>query len=60
MLMMTTNNTPKKSYSKPVFKLVKVDTELSLAMYTGTPPGDPTGIGTAPGYVQKAIGILIR
>jgi hypothetical protein len=52
----------KKSYKKPILSVVKVDSELSLAMLSD-PPGDPTtpsGLGTMPGYVQKGIKFLIR
>lgn len=53
----------KKSYTKPSLNVVKVDTELSLVMVSDPPldPGaGPSGIGTGPAFVQKAINILIR
>ena len=49
----------KKAYQRPTLEIVAIDSDLSLAMVSD-PPGDPTGIGIAPGYVQKGIKFLIR
>ena len=53
----------KKTYKRPSLNKIILDSDLSLVMNSQDPPNDPTGpsgIGTGPAFVQKAIKMLIR